>query len=566
MYKHLIMREETNMDLFEYISLMKEKNTPFAIAGVVILCLFLLVIIFKMLGGMRRGTWRQLLRTGLTVLAAVASYIVAIILSNSIIGSTENNIKTIENLIPMIEGYIPGIGDIIRNVLLSFDTELFDQVILLPATVIFIPVVATLAFLVINLVLKIVRAIIVKIFKFKKAKKNSQRLGGALLAVIEAVVWIIMVTLPITGVLILVDRAYDESVGSRRSDNAAEITEFFDEYIDPFTENPAFTFIESFGCASLADGIATVDIEGEKVNLRNETVSITKVIIFEIPMLKGIDFSNLNEENKVGINNLINGLCESRYMSNLFVGTLQSASSVLNLDIFSSITEEGEFSGFFSSLIGYLESVNTDTLHEDLDTIKNLFYTLSDSGVLKELMNGNTDIIGMLQEQHKAGDNTINELVSILQGNARTASLVKSVTESLISSLVNVDLGNGVTVTYDTLKESMNDVLSVKPENYESEDKYMEALSGTLNETLNEHGIELEKEVVDSIAEFIDDKELNTEEFTDQDFTDVLLHYYDAYLEYLNSSEGGEGLPEELPEGIPEDIFDILPGGAEDKD
>ena len=553
------------MDLFEYISLMKEKNTPFAIAGVVILCLFLLVIIFKMLGGMRRGTWRQLLRTGLTVLAAVASYIVAIILSNSIIGSTENNIKTIENLIPMIEGYIPGIGDIIRNVLLSFDTELFDQVILLPATVIFIPVVATLAFLVINLVLKIVRAIIVKIFKFKKAKKNSQRLGGALLAVIEAVVWIIMVTLPITGMLTLVDRAYDESVGSRRSDNAAEITEFFDEYIDPFTENPAFTFIESFGCASLADGIATVDIEGEKVNLRNETVSITKVIIFEIPMLKGIDFSNLNEENKVGINNLINGLCESRYMSNLFVGTLQSASSVLNLDIFSSITEEGEFSGFFSSLIDYLESVNTDTLHEDLDTIKNLFYTLSDSGVLKELMNGNTDIIGMLQEQHKAGDNTINELVSILQGNARTASLVKSVTESLISSLVNVDLGNGVTVTYDTLKESMNDVLSVKAENYESEDEYMEALSGTLNETLNEHGIELEKEVVDSIAEFIDDKELNTEEFTDQDFTDVLLHYYDAYLEYLNSSEGGEGLPEELPEGIPEDILDILPGGAEDK-
>ena len=553
------------MDLFEYISLMKEKNTPFAIAGVVILCLFLLVIIFKMLGGMRRGTWRQLLRTGLTVLAAVASYIVAIILSNSIIGSTENNIKTIENLIPMIEGYIPGIGDIIRNVLLSFDTELFDQVILLPATVIFIPVVATLAFLVINLVLKIVRAIIVKIFKFKKAKKNSQRLGGALLAVIEAVVWIIMVTLPITGMLTLVDRAYDESVGSRRSDNAAEITEFFDEYIDPFTENPAFTFIESFGCASLADGIATVDIEGEKVNLRNETVSITKVIIFEIPMLKGIDFSNLNEENKVGINNLINGLCESRYMSNLFVGTLQSASSVLNLDIFSSITEEGEFSGFFSSLIDYLESVNTDTLHEDLDTIKNLFYTLSDSGVLKELMNGNTDIIGMLQEQHKAGDNTINELVSILQGNARTASLVKSVTESLISSLVNVDLGNGVTVTYDTLKESMNDVLSVKAENYESEDEYMEALSGTLNETLNDHGIELEKEVVDSIAEFIDDKELNTEEFTDQDFTDVLLHYYDAYLEYLNSSEGGEGLPEELPEGIPEDILDILPGGAEDK-
>ncbi len=560
MYKYLIMREETNMNVFEYVSLMKEKNTPFAIAGVVILCLFLLVIIFKMLGGMRRGTWRQLVRTGMVVLAAVASYIAAEYMSNHILGSTENNIKTVENLIPMLEAYVPGIGDIIRNVLLSFDGEIFETVILLPATVVFIPILATVIFFVINLILKVVRAILIKIFHFKKAKKNSQRLGGALLAGVEAIVWIIMITLSITGLLSLVDRAYDESVGSHREIETGEVTEFFEEYIDPFADNPAFAFIESLGSSGLADGIATVKIDGEKVNMRDETISISKIVMLEIPMLKDMDFTALSEDNKVGISNLINGLCDSKYMSTLFVGTLQSASSVFKLDAFSLLTKEGEFSDFFNNLIGYLEGVSTSTLSEDLQTIKSLYFTISDSGVLKEMANGNNDIIGLLQEQHKAGDNTINALVSILQSNKRTASLVKSVTESLISSLVNVDLGNGATVTYDSLKEGMNNVLTVKPENYESEDEYMEALSGTLDDTLNNYGIELEKEVVDSIAEFIDDKELNTEVFTDEDFTDVLLHYYDAYLEHLNSNGDGS-LPEGLPEDIPEDILDSIPGG-----
>ena len=51
------------MNLFEFIQTMKEMGTPFGIAGVAILGLFLIYIILKMLGGMRRGTWRQLVRT-----------------------------------------------------------------------------------------------------------------------------------------------------------------------------------------------------------------------------------------------------------------------------------------------------------------------------------------------------------------------------------------------------------------------------------------------------------------------------------------------------------------------
>ena len=43
------------MNFFEYVDLMKEKSTPVAIAGLGLLALFLVVIIFKMFGGDRKS-------------------------------------------------------------------------------------------------------------------------------------------------------------------------------------------------------------------------------------------------------------------------------------------------------------------------------------------------------------------------------------------------------------------------------------------------------------------------------------------------------------------------------
>ena len=59
-------RTENNMNVFQYVDLMKEQNSIVATVGVGLLALFLLIIIFKMLVGMRRGTWRQLIYTAST--------------------------------------------------------------------------------------------------------------------------------------------------------------------------------------------------------------------------------------------------------------------------------------------------------------------------------------------------------------------------------------------------------------------------------------------------------------------------------------------------------------------
>ncbi|MBO7196581.1 MAG: hypothetical protein J6V80_04550 [Clostridia bacterium] len=522
------------MNLFKYVSLMKEQDGIIPMIGVGLLAFFLLFIILKMLGGMRRGTFRQLVRTGMTLAAAIISFIAATIVSNSIIGSTEN-IK-VENLLATLNMQSPEAVDVVKDLLGSFDPELFESFILLPATLVIVPFLATGIFLALNVVLKIVRAIIVKIFKFNKAKTNPQRLGGALLSAIQGIIWLVMITLPFTGLLSLVDNAYTNVV--KKGGNLGEVKEFYGEYLEPFTDNPAIDFLSGCGGEAMSNGIATVKIKNEKVNIRQETVDIATVFLSEAPKLKGMDTKNLTKADKKAIDNVIDGLCESTYASNIMVCTLQSVSAFMELDMLPMDTE-GDFSSFVDGFSEYLKSITIDTLKEDATTVKDVYYVLSDSGILRMVGQGG-DIFAQLQESQKDGDSVISRIINILQRNTRSAKLVKAVTKSLIASVstsVELEDGTTVSVSYDELKKSMNEVLEVKRDDYSSKDAYISALKESIYEEFEDEGIELEDEVLQNIAEHIEDNYSDTDELTDEEFNDIMLNLYESYFNYLETGD-----------------------------
>lgn len=520
------------MNLFEYVPLMKEMNTPFSIAGVAILGLFLVFIFFKMLGGMRRGGWRQLIRTLATLAAAVVSYIVATIISNNIIGSL--NEDKLAELITLANRYVEGAGDLIRNLLNNINSEAIEHILVLPATLIVVPVIATLIFFLINLIFKIIRAIIIKIFNFKKAKSSPSRLYGALLSFVEAMIWIIMITLPISAVATMVDDVYNEAIEASVGEERDELVSTYETYLLPFTKNPAVSMVEKLGGRAICDGIATIKIGDENTNMRKEIVDVSHIMLSDVSALRGADFSELSEDQKIAITSILDTLSDSPYMSNVLIGILQCVPTAIDNDIIP-IKMDGEYEALFNEIIAYFGGITRDTIGQDLGTVRDLYFAISDSGVLTAAKEGG-NIMELLQEKRKEGDDTISKIVAILKSNKRSAPMVTALTEALISTLSNVEIGNGdVTVTYDSLKDGMNDVLSVDRENYADEEEYMDALSGTLDSTLREHGIELEEEIVDSIAEYVDTNYSEVGELTDEEFNDVLLHYYDAYLNYLES-------------------------------
>ena len=522
------------MNVFQYVSHMKEIGGIIPTIGVGLLAFFLVFIIIKMLGGMRRGTFRQLVRTGMTAAAAVISFIAANAVSNSIIGSSEN-IK-VENLLAAVNMNTPEAVDIVKDLFDTFDPQLFESVILLPATLVLVPILATAIFLVLNLVLKIARAIIVKVFKFKKAKTNPQRLGGALLAAIQGIIWLMMITLPITGLLSLVGNAYDNV--SKNGSADSEVKSFYGEYLAPFTENPAIDLLADCGAETMADGIATVKINKERVNIRQETVDIATVFLTEAPKLKEVDTKSLTKENKKAIDNIVDGLCDSTYASNIMVCTLQSISAFMELDMLPFDTE-GDFSAFVTGFTEYLQSITIDTLKEDATTVKEVYYILSDSGILSVVGRGG-DVFAQLQESQKGGKSVVSQIITVLQKNVRSSKLVKAITESLIASVsTSVELEDGtiVNVSYDKLKRSMNEIIEIKRDDYSSKNEYMTALKDGIYDEFEDHGIELGDEALDNMAEYIDDNYSDIDELSDEEFNDLMLNFYESYFTYLETGE-----------------------------
>lgn len=546
------------MTFFEYVTKMQELGSPVAIVGLVILALFLLIIVLKMLGGLRRGVWRQLVRTGMTLLAAVVSYIAAIWLSNHIIGSL--NAENFESLIALVESYVPELGNTLREAISSFDGELVEYILLLPSAILLIPILTTLLFFVVNFVLKIVRAIIIKILGFKKARNSTQRLGGAILAAIEGLIWITMVMLPICGALSLVDQAYDKAISSAEGESKTELIETYDAYLAPLTNNPAITFINSFGADAMANGIATVKIDDEQTNIREEILSFAHIIIVDGSSLKGADLTAPTQEQKEAIGSIVDALGESPIMSRVLVHTLHSVPSIYNSGLIPLDLGE-EYGVIVDNLLTFLATTERETIGADLDTIQDFYFGFCDSGLISAIQNGE-DIMQFISDDYNS-DRHVLGMINTLSGNQRTQGIVDGMYNLVLNAAFSGSSGstegeNGgdsaalPEINIQDVKEGINNIVSVNKSDYETEEEYREELSNTIGTTINDTiGVELEEEVVDEIADYVDENySEQLEDLTDEEFNELIFEVIDIYQGYLNGEEIN-----------PDDLEGLLPDG-----
>lgn len=541
------------MTVFSFVKQMKEMGSPMGYIGVGILGLFLIFIIIKMLFGMRRGTWRQLVRTGATLLAAVVSFIAGDIIAGRIVGSLDVN--NLESLISKIEMQVPQSGEIIRSVLGAINTDMIEYMLLLPATIILIPILTTVMFLVINLVFKIVRGILIKIFKFKKAKNNSQRLGGALLAAVEGIIWVTMVIFPLTGMLTLADAAYTEAIDADPAANY-ELKVTYDEYIAPFTENPVFTFVEKVGADAMTNSIATVKIDGKRTNMRSQVLSVAHIFVVDTKTLEGADFTALTPDQQAAVESILDTLAESPFTSGLMVSVMNSMPSLYESGLIPMDNlSQGEFSVVIDGLMDFLTKVDADTLGDDLDTVLDFYFGFCDSGILAAL-SGGEDIMQFISDDYN-GERHILTMLNTLSGNERTKGIVDSLYNLVLSAAFDRS-GEGednvlADVNISNVRDGLNNIVSVNRSDYETTEEYREVLSDTISTTINNTiGVELDQETADEIADYVDENfSEQIGELTDEEFNELMFEVIDIYQGYL----GGEEIN-------PDDLENLLPGGG----
>ena len=542
------------MNIFEYISAMKALGTPVATAGIIILALFLVFIVFKALGGMFRGIWRQTVRTGMTLVSAVLAFVGTKIASDKIHEFFDHS--TLDELISQIEVGAPEAGAVLKNVLSVVDPTILEYIVLLPATLILLPLVATALFFIINLVLKVVRAIVIKILGLPRGHSSPERLGGAALSIVDGIIWLVMITLPLTAALSLADATFEKALSTDAGRENTAIVEIYDDYVAPITKNPAIVIINKAGGNYVANELATVKFDGENTNLREEILAVAHIVLVDATSLKGANFTELTESDKAAITSIVDTLADSPYMSRILVGIIHLIPTAYETNFANNSSFDENVQSVLNSFMSFLKSVSRETLKEDLTTIKNFYFGFNDSGLIAAIKDG-ADLIDFINQDYR-GEKHILGMLNSLSGNPRTKGIVDGMYDLVLNAAFSAGnssadgSGEKFEIKVEDVKTGLNNIIAVDKNNYETVEEYKEALSNTITDTINDTvGVELEKETADEIANFVDENfSEKLDELTDKEFNELMFEVIDIYQSMQN---GGEVNPDDYDNIFGED-------------
>jgi len=211
------------------------------------------------------------------------------------------------------------------------------------------------------------------------------------------------------------------------------------------------------------------------------------------------------------------------------------------------VTAPDPFNILICESLEIFRTTTPENLSGDLKTLSDIYFVLSDSGVLTAFNDGSDAITEAMNATDSEGKTTANKIIEIAKSNERMTPLLTALTKLSITAMQN---GTGIDEksfeTFESIKSGINtSVLTIDKNGYENEEDYVADVSSALDETLKTNGIELEKEIVDGIADYVADNYSETKEITDEEACDIILNYYDAYLKYKETGE----VPEELPNG-----------------
>ena len=501
--------------------------------------IFLFIVLIGLLKGLRRGAARQTVRTVTIVVSAVLSITITGAITASIAAFCEG--KTLAEVVAAFN-LTPYLEESLINLLDCFDAVTAERLVDLPLLTLIMPFIFTGCFMVLSAILMIVHGIVSAILRFsgKRARLTSRLIGMAIGAAQGLAVAVIF-TLPIINIINITSLA-QATIAENRPEEAESnaICVVYDDYMKETKENPVFAFASVMGADALCDSFATVEIGEEKVNLRT-TISRFLGSFDDFAVRGEYDWTNPTEEQCDALKSVISDLAHDNYIASIMSGATRGVAIAIGTGVISLEMEEPALS-VMENIVSIFTTLNEQNFANDIDTILDVYIMLAREQILLTLVDGSTeDITEAFISKNEAGETVIKRVITKIQNNEHMKPLVTMLTKLSISIMMNdvgVEQGDEV---YETVREGVSNVISIDKSQYETDEEYVDAVSESLDTTLKNHDIELAPEIVDNMAEYItnqDYADFDIDEVTDEEVNDVILSYYEAYLDYVNN--GGE--------------------------
>ena len=515
------------MNISEYITWILSAESDAAILCLVLTAGLLLSVVGAIFTGIRRGALRQLVRTALSAAGLYLSYIFTTktIAEFTVLSDGKTTVEMLEEM--QLSTYV---SENVYNIFSNLDPEIAEELLLLPVTTLIAPILFVVYYALISIVAAIIFFILKKTV-IPRFKNFTSSVLGAIIGAAEAVVITSLMLLPFVAIVDVTGAAVERI--DTTTNGSGDIVTVYEEDIKPLGECPIFTLTRALGGQQMLDEFARGEVDGEEVDMR-EQIGVAIEILNGYVKLNGADLTKLTDDDKAAITSMIDAATESPYYATLISGVLKMTALSVE-DGYIDLGSEPPFDILVSDMIAIFETSDKDNLLADLTTVKNVYFILSDADLLAsaDSSDGARDAF---TKKDADGNTVVNLVIGELDKNERTRPLITTITKLSVAILAD-SLGEDVTETYESVKTGINETLSIKRENFASDEEHEAAVSESINNTLVENGITLEPEIVDTITDYYFEYEFDQmEELTDEDVNDLILSYYDAYLEYVEGA------------------------------
>jgi hypothetical protein len=222
----------------------------------------------------------------------------------------------------------------------------------------------------------------------------------------------------------------NDAIAERHTDDSSEIQfcQFYDSYVRDTRESPLFATIYALGGDMLCDHFATVDIEDQKVNLR-DTTSMILIATDDFMALEGFNWTDPSDEQAAALEAVIDKLSHDHYVASILSGAMRGVATAIDSGVVVIDLEEPVL-GVMNNLMKIFTTLNEDNFATDMETILDVYFLLSKEGVLTSLTSGSTEeMTSAFVKENEEGVTVIRRIIVTIQDNPHMKPLVTMLTK-----------------------------------------------------------------------------------------------------------------------------------------
>ena len=516
--------------------------------------IFMTFILWGTIQGMRRGFHRQKFHLAVTMVVALLSFGLIYVLCGNIINLFSH--ITAAQVIGIAEMALASFGaevpreilEILKNV----DMSVIGYLVAFIVNAVAAPILFALVFIVLGILGKAVASLI-GLF-IPRGKKYISEVFGGLLGAVEGAIIVFALVLPIVGIFNISDSVVDvareniaDSEDAPYVEVIAEAIDAYDEFVAPFANSAVVETVGSLGGEYLLDKLATVQVNGNVTDLRDEIPSILN-FAFDVQKISGINFADgISSGEKAAILDAIDHLDDSLIISNVSYEAIKVGA--LSMDLLIPEASEGEFdiSMFKDVAVDIIVNKTTpETLDDNIRTLVNTFFILADNGMLK-----GGDFIAVLMSADENGVTVLSKVTAELEKNENIAHIVPTLAQLVVDSMMPEESKE----IYEDVKESISEIVKIETEGKTAEEVEEEVkdtvvdMLESFDIVIGEEESDVTEEQIDVVVEFITEELMNGNlkvsvdengNISDQDLLDLLLKYAGKFGGGLETEDQGE--------------------------